>query len=142
MLFRSGGHDGAVKLWDLDTGDCWMALAGLGSKVMSVKFSPDGNLLAIASDFTIQIWDLATQKCIQTLTGHTKLIYTIAFDPNAPLSLVSAGDDGTIRHWNIETGECIQVLRPDRIYEGMNIAGAIGFTEGQRATLKALGALE
>ena len=34
------------------------------------------------------------------------------------------------------------ILRPDRIYEGMNIAGAIGFTEGQRATLKALGAVE
>jgi hypothetical protein len=27
-------------------------------------------------------------------------------------------------------------------FEGMNIAGAIGFYEGQRATLKALGALE
>jgi WD40 repeat protein len=138
----SGGHDGIVKLWDTATGKCLKAIEIFNGKVMSVKFSQDGTLLAISCESIVQIWDLATQTCIQTLAGHTKLIYSLTFDPARPQILVSAGDDGTIREWNITTGECLQVLRPDRIYEGMNIAGAIGFSEGQRATLKALGAVD
>jgi WD40 repeat protein len=138
----SGGHDGIVKLWDTATGECIQVMEIFNGKVMSVNFSQDGNLLAISCESIVQIWDLATQTCIQTLTGHTKLIYSLTFDPARQQILVSAGDDGTIREWNVTTGECLQVLRPDRIYEGMNIAGAIGFSEGQRATLRALGAVE
>lgn len=141
-LIATGGHDGTVKLWDTATGECVKALDGFNGKVMSVNFSQDGTLLAISCESIVQIWDLATQTPICTLTGHTKLIYSSTFDPARPHILVSAGDDGTIREWNITTGECLQVLRPDRIYEGLNIAGAIGFSEGQRATLKALGAVE
>jgi hypothetical protein len=33
-------------------------------------------------------------------------------------------------------------LRPDRLYEGMNITGVTGLTEAQKATLKQLGAIE
>jgi WD40 repeat protein len=138
----SGGHDGAVKLWDAKTGKCLKAVDGFKGKMMSVNFSQDGTLLAISCESIVQIWDLATQRCIQTLAGHTKLIYSSTFDPARPEILVSAGDDGTIREWNVTTGECLQVLRPDRIYEGMNIAGAIGFSEAQRTTLKSLGAVE
>jgi WD40 repeat protein len=141
-IIVSGGHDGTVKLWDTVTGECIKVLDIFNGKVMSVNFSQDGTLLAISCESIVQIWDLATQTCIRTLTGHTKLIYSLTFDPARPQILVSAGDDGTIREWNITTGECLQVLRPDRIYEGMNIAGAIGFTEGQRATIEALGAVE
>jgi WD40 repeat protein len=141
-LIATGGHDGAVKLWNVVTGECVKALDGFNGKVMSVNFSQDGTLLAISCESIVQIWDLATQTSIRTFTGHTKLIYSLTFDPARPQILVSAGDDGTIREWNITTGECLQVLRPDRIYEGMNIAGAIGFSEGQRATLKALGAVD
>jgi WD40 repeat protein len=141
-LIASGGHDGTVKLWDTATGECVKALDGFNGKVMSVNFSQNGTLLAISCESIVQIWDLATQTPIRTLTGHTKLIYSSTFDPSRPNILVSAGDDGTIREWNITTGECLQVLRPDRIYEGMNIAGAIGFSEGQRATLKGLGAVD
>jgi WD40 repeat protein len=141
-LIASGSHDGAVKLWNVATGECVKVLDGLNGKVMSVNFSQDGTLLAISCESIVQIWDLATQTCIRTLIGHIKLIYSSTFNPARPQILVSAGDDGTIREWNVSTGECLQVLRPDRIYEGMNIAGAIGFTEGQRATIEALGAVE
>lgn len=52
--------------------------------------------------------------------------------------------------WNVHTGLCIQTLRghnlktlrPERPYEGMNITGITGLTEAEKATLKALGAVE
>jgi hypothetical protein len=36
----------------------------------------------------------------------------------------------------------VRTLRADRPYEGMNITGVTGITEAQKATLKALGAIE
>jgi WD40 repeat protein len=56
--------------------------------------------------------------------------------------LASSSSDGTIKLWAVQTGECVQTLRSDRPYERMNIAGAQGLTEAQRAALKALGAVE
>ncbi|AUB42385.1 WD40 repeat [Nostoc flagelliforme CCNUN1] len=36
----------------------------------------------------------------------------------------------------------IETLTVNRLYEGMNIQGAIGLTVAQRTTLKALGAID
>jgi len=44
--------------------------------------------------------------------------------------------------WNIETGECLKILHPARLYEGMNIQAATGLSNGQKAVLKQLGAVE
>jgi hypothetical protein len=41
----------------------------------------------------------------------------------------------------IATGDCIRVLRPDRLYEGMDITGVTGLSEGQKTVLKQLGAV-
>ncbi|HEY9656859.1 MAG TPA: hypothetical protein V6C65_00240, partial [Allocoleopsis sp.] len=57
-------------------------------------------------------------------------------------TLLSGSADETIRLWNVPTGECLKTLRVDRPYEGMNITGVTGITEAQKATLKALGAIE
>ncbi len=56
--------------------------------------------------------------------------------------LASGSFDETIKLWDLETGECLQTLRADRLYEGMNITGVTGLSEAQKATQKALGAVE
>jgi len=65
----------------------------------------------------------------------------VAFSPDNRL-LASGGEDGTIKLWEIETCFCIKTLRVDPPYEGMNITGVTGLTEAQKASLKALGAIE
>ena len=47
-----------------------------------------------------------------------------------------------INIWDITTGKALKTLRLDRLYEGMNITGVKGITEAEKATLKALGAIE
>ncbi len=54
---------------------------------------------------------------------------------------MSASEDRTILCWNVRTGECVNRVR-NRLYEGMNITGITGLTEAQKATLRALGAVE
>ncbi len=56
--------------------------------------------------------------------------------------LASCGDDGTIKVWDLESGELLRTLRRDRPYERLNITGVQGLTEAQKATLRALGAIE
>jgi hypothetical protein len=46
------------------------------------------------------------------------------------------------RYWNLESGECLKILRPDRLYEGMNITGDKELSEGQKAMLERWGAIE
>jgi WD40 repeat protein len=57
-------------------------------------------------------------------------------------TLASGSADEIIKLWDVQTGKCLKTLRSDRPYEGMNIIGVTGITEAQKATLKALGAVE
>ncbi|MFF0747369.1 WD40 repeat domain-containing protein, partial [Streptomyces sp. NPDC004111] len=58
-------------------------ILGHTDRVEAVAFSPDGRLLATASDdHTVRLWDPATQQPIGTpLTGHDHAVYGVAFSP-------------------------------------------------------------
>ena len=44
--------------------------------------------------------------------------------------------------WDLESGVLLRTLRRDRPYERLTITGVKGLTEAQKATLRALGAIE
>lgn len=141
-LLASGAHDGTVKLWEVSSGNCVTTFSELSGLPMSVSFSPDGQMLAVGCDRTIYIWKISTGKCVKRLEGHSNGISSITFHPKDSSILISASYDETIRFWDTATGDCLKILRPDRLYEGMNIQGATGLSSGQKAVLKQLGAVE
>ena len=159
----SCSDDRTVKLWNIQTGECLDTFKGHTDRVVFLAFSADGERLASASfDQTIRLWNVSTGECVQTLKGHTGIISAVVFNPVFPAAndvvqeheanakafapdlgeLISGSIDETIKFWNVKTGRCLHTLRTPRPYEGMNIAGVIGLTEAQKATLKALGAVE
>jgi WD40 repeat protein/transcriptional regulator with XRE-family HTH domain len=141
-MLVSGSDDRTVILWDTRTGEYIRTLSGHDGIIYSVAFSPDGNRIASSSDDqTIRLWDSSTYDCIKTLVGHESTLYSIAFNPDGN-KLASAGHDGVITLWNVDTGNCEKTLKSDRPYEGMNITGVRGLTDGQKVMLRALGAVE
>lgn len=142
-LLATGSDDNIVRLWDLKTGKILQSFDEHTGWVQSVAFSPDGETLASGShDGTIKLWRVG-QQAIRTLV-HGGWVRAITFKtcPTVQQLLVSGSGDGTIKLWNVDTGNCIKTLTPPLPYSQMNITGATGLSESERATLKTLGAVE
>lgn len=139
-IIASGSSDKTLRLWDVQNGDCLRILKGHTNWIWSVAFSPQGHLLASGSaDKTVKLWDIDNGRCLMTLVGHANVVRSLAFSPQGDC-LASVSEDETIKLWDVETGECFKTLRCDRPYEGMDITGASGLTDAQKATLQVLGA--
>jgi len=80
-------------------------------------------------------------ECMRMRAAHQGAIRSLRSSPDGS-RLVSCGSDGAIIVWDLASGEHLQTLRRDRPYERLDITGIRGVTEAQKATLRALGAME
>jgi WD40 repeat protein len=96
-----------IYLWDVQTGQERLRLAGHAEATRFLAFSPDGTVLAsaggrMAHDPQVRLWEVATGKELATLRGDAKIVQAVAFSADGRL-LASAGDDGTVRVWEVAT---------------------------------------
>jgi WD40 repeat protein/serine/threonine protein kinase len=113
---------GTITIWDAASGEEVITLSGHApgqtgetafNGVVGVAFSPDGNLLATASDdLTAKIWNISSGEELFTLSGHGHApvsippfdgVIQVGFSPDGK-RLATAGGDGTVKVWDTRHG--------------------------------------
>ncbi len=133
VAFSPDGHSvatgsayGTTTIWDASSGEEIITLHGHApgqtgetayNGVVGVAFSPDGSLLATASDdLTAKIWDPLTGQELFTLKGHRPApaslppfdgVIQVDFSPDGKL-LATAGGDGFVKIWDTDLGQEIR----------------------------------
>jgi WD40 repeat protein/tRNA A-37 threonylcarbamoyl transferase component Bud32 len=100
----SGGHDGAVWVWNLSDGTGRRLGNHPNSMVVRVAYSPDGNLLA-SSDMhfgRIKLWDLRTGQSRELLFGGQNQVQVggLAFHPSG--RWLAAGGPRRVKVWDLQ----------------------------------------
>ena len=109
-MLVSGSSDGALRLWDVATGQYLGVLLGHERWVSAVVFSPDGETIASAShDGTVRLWESDSGELIRILKGHTGPVSHLAFSPDG-CWLASASRDQSLRLWDVEWGTCCRAF--------------------------------
>jgi WD40 repeat protein len=84
------------------------------SPVTSVKFSPDGNVLAIGGYKQVRLIDAASGKLLATLAGHADSVRSIAFSPDGKLLAAAGGapqSEGEIKIWDMQSHQLLKTMR-------------------------------
>jgi len=107
-LIVSGGNDGRVRLWDVQTGEllnAWYELRGIDD----MAFSPDGKMVVTAGG-RIRLWDYEAGLAFKTIDCACDIINSIAFSPSGDI-LASGGRDYVLRLWEVKTGKELSELK-------------------------------
>jgi WD40 repeat protein len=83
--------------------ELWGVLQGKRGWVYSLAFSPDGKMLASASQsHAIELWEVRSQRQRGVLKGHENEVLSITFSSDGKL-LASGIKDGTLKLWDLRT---------------------------------------
>ena len=107
----SGDHDGAVRVWDTNTGHLLASWDGHATSVTHVAWSRDGRRLASSGGLheAIKIWDTSTGQMLVDCKGHTAAVTSVAWSPD-DRHVASGSCDGTVKIWDTGTGDCVAAL--------------------------------
>jgi WD40 repeat protein len=123
-----------LKLWHLDTGECYQSLDAHTGPVLSLVFNPNGQSFASSgADAVVKLWDISYSACAcgaaasldccerlrnyaiaqrhQILQGHDKWVRFLAYSPDGQI-LASCSQDETIKLWDVKSS-LANTLFPD-----------------------------
>ncbi|MCS6974860.1 MAG: hypothetical protein NZM13_10285 [Cyclobacteriaceae bacterium] len=113
-----GSWDGKLAIISLQTGEITRIIETPNAQVLSVRFNPDGSLIAFGTfeikekRGLVKLIDVATGHLIRQLTGHKAGVYDVEFSPDGKL-LASAGADRRLQMWVLEHPEDLPVVMDD-----------------------------
>ncbi|HRW09027.1 MAG TPA: BTAD domain-containing putative transcriptional regulator [Caldilineaceae bacterium] len=134
------GANRSAFVMELPSRERRLTLVGDGVWNRALALSPRG-LIAIGGGDTIRLYDAATGRAAGILAGHQDGISGLAFAASGE-RLYSASEAGELKVWDVLRQSCLATVRPALPYAGMDITGATGLSDAQKAALCALGAVD
>lgn len=133
----TGGLDGIVRIWDLETGKFVRALVGHESYVYGLAWSPDGRTLASGGSFdaTARLWDVATGRPLRVLKGHPGYVVHVAWSPDGRTLAVGGGTSGFVVFWDAVGGTQTRTVEC-----GKHLTGLAWAPDGKTLAAAAVGA--
>jgi WD40 repeat protein len=132
-------------VWDAHSGERLQTIARHPGILYAVVWSTQGErgdiLVSGGSDGTLRWWSVDSGEGLRVRQAHQGTVQALKVSPDGR-TLASCGDDGAITLWSLDSGEHLRTLRRDRPYERLNITGIQGLSDGQKASLRALGAFK
>ncbi len=109
-LIVTGGYDGVLKCYNLQSGRCEKSFIGHKGWVSSQYLHPEKIHLASGShDGTAKIWDVNTGNCLKTFP-HENIVYGVVTDRSGRF-LFTGCKNGSIYQFDIASGKCVKVFR-------------------------------
>ncbi|KAL3276990.1 hypothetical protein HHI36_012350 [Cryptolaemus montrouzieri] len=111
-ILASGGEDGKVKLWNVNTGLCFITFNEHSSAVTSVAFSGNKKFVVSASvDGTVRAYDVIRYRNFRTFTSPRPVQFAcVAVDVSGEFVAAGAQDVFEIYLWSVKTGKLLEVL--------------------------------
>ncbi|MFB2833693.1 DnaJ domain-containing protein [Floridanema evergladense] len=105
--FISKGKIVSVKAQTSPTWECVKTLRGEVGAINSIAISPDGQIIATASDDkTVSLWNLQKGKQIFSFCGFAKEVFSVAISPDGEM-LVSGDFENKVTRWNLPKKQLI-----------------------------------
>ncbi|KAI9208513.1 quinon protein alcohol dehydrogenase-like superfamily [Polychytrium aggregatum] len=107
----TGGDDGKVKLWNVQTGFCFVTFTEHTASVNSVEFAKQGQVIFSASlDGTIRAFDLVRYRNFRTFTSPTPVQFgCLTVDPSGEIVCGGSIDTFEIYVWSVQTGKLLDI---------------------------------
>lgn len=96
----SGGQDGSVRLWDVQSGRPRHTLRGHSNSIRTLAYAANHTLVSGGMDQTIRLWETETGQLYDTIQGHINWALSLTFHPSDN-RLISASHDSAIRLWDL-----------------------------------------
>jgi WD40 repeat protein len=84
------------------------------SPVSSVRFSPDGSVLAVGGYQEVHLIDRVSGKTLARLSGHSDYVRSIAFSPDGNRIAAAGGApqrDGEIKVWDVQSHQLLKTMQ-------------------------------
>lgn len=112
QTIATGGDDGKVKVWNADSGFCFVTFTEHSAPISSVFFAKQGSVLFSASlDGTVRAYDLIRYRNFRTFTSPSPVQFaSLAVDPSGEVVAAGSTDSFEIYLWSVQTGKLLDIL--------------------------------
>ncbi|MEX2214027.1 MAG: c-type cytochrome domain-containing protein [Phycisphaeraceae bacterium] len=116
-FLATGGEGQVVQTWSAEDGSSLAAQKGHAGPILSLAFTPQGDLLSGSADQHATLWDLDADWKLERTIGTGDIdsplidrVLSLAFSPDGKTLATGGGQpsrSGEVKFWNVETGSLV-----------------------------------